>query len=241
MTMVLFNATIAANVLLQILGRCLRKDPAYDHKEGWCIIVKTRSQDDTESPEDVLDSILLEFANFMLTTSGSAHLTKLKIREFIVQFMVPLRIDNSKDYPIEETIERMQCMYLRKAYASGNKCLREYCNEKGVDSSFEYAELRKRETGLSLPSDIPCRQNETIFMFFHPNEPRIQKIEFANVLRMHELTTSQKYEAWRNEQPSGGASATYPSIQHINDGYFGANDTNFNSLWLSESKRVSRR
>jgi superfamily II DNA or RNA helicase len=240
MTMVLFNATIAANVLLQILGRALRKDEC-DDKEGWCIIVKTRSQDDADSPEDVLDSILLEFANFMLTTSGSVTMTKPKIREFVMQFLVPLRIDNGTDYSIEETVERMQCMYLRKAYASGNKCLREYCNEKGVDSSFEYAELRKRETGLSLPSDIPCRQNETIFMFFHPNEPRIQKTEFANVLRMNELTTSQKYEAWRNEQPSGGASATYPSIQHINDGYFGANDTNFNSLLSSESKRTMRR
>jgi superfamily II DNA or RNA helicase len=241
MTMVLFKKTIGANVFIQIMGRALRKDPGYDNKEGWCIIVKTRSPDDTETPEDVLDSILLEFANFMLTTSGSADaISKQKIREFIMQFLVPLRIDNGTDYSIEETIERMQCMYLRKEYASGNKCLREYCNEKRVDSSFEYAELRKQETGLSIPSVIPCRQNETIFMFFHPNEPRIQKTEFANVLRMNELTTSQKYEAWRNEQPSGGASATYPSIQHITDGYFGANDTNFNSL-VSESKRTMRR
>jgi superfamily II DNA or RNA helicase len=116
MTMVLFNATIAANVLLQIIGRALRKDEC-DDKEGWCIIVKTRSPDDTEAPEDVLDSILLEFVNFMMTTSGSATMTKPKIREFIMQFLVPLRLDNDgKDYPIEETIERMQCMYLRKAY-----------------------------------------------------------------------------------------------------------------------------
>lgn len=233
MTIVLFNSTIAANVLLQIIGRALRKDE-FDDKEGWCVIVKTRGSDDTDAPEDVLASILLEFANFMMTTSGS--LTKQKIREFVMQFLVPLRLDDDgNDYPIEETIERMQCMYLRKEFTSGNKCLREYCNEKGIDSSFEYAELRKQETGMSLPSDIPCRQNETIFMFFHPTEPRIQKNEFANVLRTHELTTSQKYEAWRNEQPF----STYPSIQHINDGYFGANDTNFNSLL--EIKRNVRR
>lgn len=235
MTMVLFNSTIAVNVLLQIIGRALRKDEC-DDKEGWCVIVKTRGQDDTDSPEDVLANILLEFANFIMTTSGSAAMTKQKIREFIMQFMVPLRHDNGTDYPLEETIERMQCMYLRKEYASGNKCLREYCNEKGVDSSFEYAELRKKETGTPLPSDVPCRQNETVFMFFHPNETRIEKTEFANVLRIHELSTSQKYEAWRNEQQSY---ANYPSIQHINDGYFGANDTNFNSLL--EIKRTVRR
>ena len=240
MTMVLFNSTIATNVFVQIIGRALRKDLEYDDKEGWCVIVKTRGQDASEDThEHVLDNILLEVANFMLTTSGSPSLTKQKIRAFVMQFLVPMRIDDGKDYSIEETVDRMQHMYLRKEYATGNKCLREYCNEKGIDSSFEYAELRKQETGLSLPSDIPCRQNETMFMFFHPNEPRIQKPEFEKLLRMHELTTSQKYEAWRNAQAS--ATTNYPSIQHINDGYFGANDTNFNSLLSSESKRTMRR
>ena len=237
MTMVLFNATVAANVLLQILGRGLRKDPEYDNKEGWCVIVKTRGQNDADAPEDVLANILLEFANFIMNTSGSADANgKQKIREFIMQFLVPLRLDSGKDYPIEETIERMQCMYLRKEFASGNKCLRDYCNEKGIDSSFEYAELRKKENEISLPSEIPCRQNETIYMFFHPNEPRVEKSEFTNLLKIHELCTSQKYEAWRNEQQSH---AKHPSIQHINDGYFGANDTNFNSLL--ELKRTVRR
>jgi hypothetical protein len=146
MTMVLFNATIAANVLLQILGRCLRKDPAYDHKEGWCIIVKTRSQDDTESPKAVLDSILLEFANFMLTTSGSVHLTKLKIREFIMQFLVPLRTDNGADYSIEETVERIQCMYLRKEYEPKEK--------------YHLVRVLNQELGLSAKDDYKTRASE---------------------------------------------------------------------------------
>ena len=149
MTMVLFNATIAANVLLQILGRCLRKDPAYDHKEGWCIIVKTRSQDDTESPEDVLDSILLEFANFMLTTSGSPSLTKQKIRAFVMQFLVPMRNDDGKDYSIEETVERIQCMYLRKAY-------------ERADPKEKYHLVRalNRELGLTAKDDYKTRASE---------------------------------------------------------------------------------
>ena len=149
MTMVLFNATIAANVLLQIIGRGLRKDIAYDHKEGWCIIVKTRGQDDADAPEDVLDSILLEFANFMLTTSGSAHLTKPKIREFVMQFMVPLRIDSGKDYPIEETIERMQCMYLRKAYERADP------NEK-----YHLVRALNRDLGLTTKDAYRTRSPE---------------------------------------------------------------------------------
>jgi hypothetical protein len=149
MTMVLFNATIAANVLLQIIGRGLRKDPAYDHKEGWCIIVKTRGQDDADAPEDVLDSILLEFVNFMLTTSGTAHLTKPKIREFVMQFLVPLRIDNGADYPIEETIDRMQCMYLRKEY-------------ERADPKEKYRLVRalNQDLGLSAKDDYKTRASE---------------------------------------------------------------------------------
>ena len=240
MTVVLFNATIATNVVVQIIGRALRKDANYDNKEGWCVLVKTRcpessgESDDTE--EDVLDSILLEFANFVLVSSGSSVHTKQKIREFVMQFLVPLRNDN-KNYSIEETVNRMQCMYLRKEFATcGNKCLREYCNENGIDSSFEYAEVRKNETRIPLPSEVPCRQNETVFMFFHPNETRVEKSEFTSLLTTHGLYTSQKYETWRNDQPSRAA---YPSIQHITDGYFGANDTNFNSLL--EIKRTVRR
>jgi superfamily II DNA or RNA helicase len=149
MTMVLFNATIAANVLLQILGRALRKDPGYDDKEGWCIIVKTRSPDDTETPENVLDSILLEFANFMLTTSGTAHLTKPKIREFIMQFLVPLQMDNGKDYPIEETIERMQCMYLRKEYERAEP------KEK-----YHLVRTLNKELGLTTKDEYKTRSHE---------------------------------------------------------------------------------
>ena len=141
MTMVLFN-TIATNVLLQIIGRALRKDEC-DDKEGWCIMVKTRSPDDTESPKDVLDNILLEFANFMITTSGPVHLTKPKIREFIMQFLIPLRIDNGADYSIEETIERIQCMYLRKEYERGDPkekyhLVRALNQELGLSSKDEY-------------------------------------------------------------------------------------------------------
>ena len=260
MTVVLFNATIATNVVVQIIGRALRKDANYDNKEGWCVLVKTRcpegSGDSGDIEEDdVLDSILLEFANFVLVSSGSSMHTKQKIREFVMQILVPLRNDKNKNYSIEETVNRMQCMYLRKEFATcGNKCVREYCNENGVDSSFEYAELRKRETRIPLPSDVPCRQNETVFMFFHPNEPRVEKSDFTSLLKRHDLCTSQKYETWRNgaclRAMRGGADcrcldsdqpsrAAYPSIQHITDGYFGANDTNFNSLL--ENKRTVRR
>ena len=239
MTMVLFNSTIATNVFVQIMGRALRRDAAYPNKEGWCVIVKTRSEGEEETSEDVMDGILLEMASFLLISSSSSNTDikktkKEQLQDFVSQFL-EFDVDR-KEFSIEETVERMQCMYLRKEYVSGNKGVSEYCVEKGIDSSFEYAEHRKTETRISLPPDIPCKSSETVYAFLHPNATCMQKSEFISVLKSLDLTTSQKYESWRTGLvwPSH-----YPSIQHISDGYFGPNDTNFNTF--VESKRSSRR
>jgi hypothetical protein len=243
MTTVLFNSTIATNVFVQIMGRALRRDYAYANKEGWCVIVKTRSEGEEETSEDVMDGILLEMASFLILSSTSntdvdADMKKTKkqqLQEFVSQF---LEFDvDKKEFSIEETVERMQCMYLRKEYVSGNKGVREYCIEKRIDSSFEYAEHRKTETRISLPSDIPCQSTETVYAFLHPNTSCMQKSEFISVLKSLDLTTSQKYESWRTGLLSS-SSLQYPSIQHISDGYFGPNDTNFNTF--VESKRSRR-
>jgi len=238
MTMVLFNSTIATNVFVQIMGRALRKDYAYANKEGWCVIVKTRSEGEEETSEDVMDSILLEMASFLILSSTSdadnKKPKKQQLQDFVSQFL-EFDVDR-KEFSIEETVERMQCMYLRKEYVSGNKGVREYCIDKGIDSSFEYAEHRKTETRISLPCDIPCQSNETVYAFLHPNASCMQKSEFINLLKTLDLTTSQKYETWRTGLVWPSA---YPSIQHISDGYFGPNDTNFNTF--VESKRSSRR
>jgi len=240
MTMVLFNSTIATNVFVQIMGRALRRDSAYANKEGWCVIVKTRSEGEEETSEDVMDSILLEMASFLILSSSSntdADMKKTKkeqLQDFVSQFL-EFDVDR-KEFSIEETVERMQCMYLRKEYVSGNKGVREYCVEKGIDSSFEYAEHRKTETRISLPPDIPCKSSETVYAFLHPNATCMQKSEFISVLKSLDLTTSQKYESWRTGLLS--SSSHYPSIQNISDGYFGPNDTNFNTF--VESKRSRR-
>lgn len=239
MTMVLFNSTIATNVFVQIMGRALRRDYAYANKEGWCVIVKTRSEGEEETSEDVMDGILLEMASFLIlsSTSDAADMKKTKkqqLQDFVSQFL-EFDVDR-KEFSIEETVERMQCMYLRKEYVSGNKGVREYCVDKGIDSSFEYAEHRKTETRISLPCDLPCHSNETVYAFLHPNASCMQKSEFISILKSLDLTTSQKYESWRTGLVWPSA---YPSIQHISDGYFGPNDTNFNTF--VESKRSSRR
>jgi len=194
MTMVLFNATIAANVFIQIMGRALRKDPGYDDKEGWCIIVKTRSPDDAETPEDVLDSILLEFANFMLTTSGTAHLTKPKIREFIVQFLVPLQMDNGKDYPIEETIERMQCMYLRKAY-----------DRAEPKEKYHLVRTLNKELGLMTKDEYKTRAHEHSKFIDDPKSYfKDQWVSWYHFLGVDTIAFPQTKQEWASACKAAG-------------------------------------
>ena len=149
MTAVLFNSTIATNVFVQIMGRALRKDAEYDNKEGWCVAVKTRGQDDADAPEDVMASILLDFANFMMTTSGSVVMTKQKIREVLTRFLVPLQIDNGMNYSIDETVERMQCMYLRKEY-----------ERAAPKEKYEIVRALNRELGLTTKDEYKERSSE---------------------------------------------------------------------------------
>jgi superfamily II DNA or RNA helicase len=149
MTAVLFNSTIATNVFVQIMGRALRKDAEYDNKEGWCVAVKTRGQDDADAPEDVMASILLDFANFMMTTSGSVVMTKQKIREVLTRFLVPLQIDNGMNYSIDETVERMQCMYLRKEY-----------ERAAPKEKYEIVRALNRELGLTAKDEYKERASE---------------------------------------------------------------------------------
>jgi hypothetical protein len=149
MTAVLFHSTIATNVFVQIMGRALRKDAEYDNKEGWCVAVKTRDQDDADAPEDVMTSILLDFANFMLTTSGSVVMTKQKLREVLTRFLVPLQIDNGVNYSIDETVERMQCMYLRKEY-----------ERAAPKEKYEIVRALNRELGIATKDEYTERASE---------------------------------------------------------------------------------
>lgn len=72
MTAVMIGNTISAYILIQIQGRSLRID--YANKEGWCLIVASCEEDETE--QDVLDRIALDILSYL----GEHSLTK-KISE----------------------------------------------------------------------------------------------------------------------------------------------------------------
>lgn len=50
---------------------------------------------------------------------------------------------------------------------------------------------------------------------------------FGQVLSIHELWNADTYDEWRKGDP---CRKEYPSVQHINDGYFGDEHTDFNTF-----------
>jgi superfamily II DNA or RNA helicase len=104
------------------------------------------------------------------------------------------------------------------------------CLEKGIDTSIEYADIRTSELP-ELPEN-PISGKTNWYDFLHPlNIDRISPIDFVkNILEPNSLKAGHRYDEWRGVQPSDILS-TLPSVQHITDGYFGEEYSNFNVLF----------
>lgn len=107
MTVVRMGQSMAANVIIQIAGRALRAD--YAGKEGWCVILK--EDDGTMTTDEVLDQIVQETMVFL----GKDGSSQDQVRSVMRQYFGDIRI-NGKLYDINETIDRIQSLYERKAF-----------------------------------------------------------------------------------------------------------------------------
>ena len=139
MTVTLMGNTIAAYVLVQIAGRASRMD--HVGKEGWCVIVRPSEEGTTE--DDVFDAIILDIMEFIGESDISP--SKDKIKRVVEQFFGPVTI-SGKIYQVEETIQRIQAMYARKAFERAEpkekyEVIRALNREMHIGSKHEYLEL----------------------------------------------------------------------------------------------------
>jgi hypothetical protein len=113
-TSILMGNTIAANILIQIIGRALRLD--HVGKEGWCSIFRPSDEGTTE--EDVMDNILLEIAE----TLGRNEILgdPKEIRKMVEAFIGSATI-REKSFSVEETVARIQALYERRAWVGRNQ------------------------------------------------------------------------------------------------------------------------
>jgi len=122
--------------------------------------------------------------------------------------------------------------------AKESRRIQELCIEKGVDTSVEYALLR---IGIpELPED-PRPKGMLWYDYLHPmrfHDDRLSGSDFVKtILDPNNLRVGHNYDEWRGVQPTDVISRL-PSVQHITDGFFGKEDTNFNTLRERFGKKV---
>jgi len=122
--------------------------------------------------------------------------------------------------------------------AKESRRIQELCIDKGIDTSIEYS-MSLRIQIPELPED-PKPKGCSWYDYLHPSVERIQVQVFVkDILEPNHLRVGHKYDEWIGVQPSD-IRMKLPSVQNINDGYFGT-DTNYNGLLEKFGKKVSGR
>ena len=200
--------TIAANILIQIIGRALRAD--YKGKEGWCCIFRPSEEGTTE--EDVLDQILLEITEIL--GRNDLPMTPKEIRRMVETFFGTTTV-RDRLFSVEETVARVQAIYERREYQR-NPCaetIRRQCIVRNITHTSEYSRVREEMGWATAPWE---RMDLTPYAFFHPEtNPICERTVLTNLLRTQNIFTTEAYKTWRTEQKE-----LYPSVEDINDGYF---------------------
>lgn len=125
--------------------------------------------------------------------------------------------------------------------AKESRRIRELCIERGVDTSVEYALLR-RDIIPELPED-PRPKGMLWYDYLHPIRIHntLSGTDFVKtILDPNNLRVGHMYDEWRGVQPID-VIAKLPTVQHITDGFFGTDDTNFNTLREKFGKKVNGR
>jgi len=106
-----------------------------------------------------------------------------------------------------------------------SKRVQEYCVSKGIHTSAEYSLLSLEMP--ELPID-PRPKNTSWYEYLHPVDIKVRSF-VKDILKSNNLRVEHEYNEWLNSQQSH-VKATLPSVQNINDGYFGSEYTKFNDL-----------
>ena len=208
MTVILMGNTIAANILIQTIGRALRAD--YTGKEGWCCIFRPSEEGTTE--EDVLDKILLEITEIL--GRNDMPMTPSDIRRMVETFFGTTTVHN-RLFTIEETVARVQAIYERREYER-NPCaetIRKQCIIRNITHTTAYDRMREQMGWTTTPWE---RMDLTPYEFFHTDtKPICERAILTQLLKSENVLTTEAYENWRLKQTE-----QYPSVTDINDGYY---------------------
>ncbi len=227
----------------EITQMLLRAGRWYEGKPVFHILLPVLDDDDMTGFEDVLtalascddqlrDEVILRAikptnSEEKLPTPGDAG----AVAECIM-------IDDYDGSNIEEIRKCFVNIRKNLSHSRESKRIQELCIDKGIDTSIEYS-MTLRTQMPELPED-PKPKSSTWYDYLHPGlVERIQVQAFVkDVLEPNSLRVGHKYDEWLGVQPSD-VRMKLPSVQHINDGYFGTEHTNYNGLLEKFGKKIS--
>ncbi len=226
----------------EITQMLLRAGRWYEGKSIFHILLPVLDEDDMTGFEDVLTTLAscddqLRDEVILRARKPTNSEEKLPMPGDAGTIAECIMID---DYDGSDPEEIRKCFVnIRKNLSPSkeSKRIKELCIDKNIDTSIEYMTLRKQMP--ELPED-PKPKSSTWYDYLHPGlVERIQVQVFVkDVLEPNSLRVGHKYDEWLGVQPSD-IRMKLPSVQHINDGYFGIDYTNYNDLLEKFGKKAS--
>lgn len=227
----------------EITQMLLRAGRWYEGKPVFHILLPILDDDDMSGFEEVLTSLAScdEYIRdeIILRASSDKKITEITERFEEDGGAIPecIMIEDYDGSNLEE-IKKCFTNARKNLFPSKeSKRIQLLCIEKGIDTSVEYS-MTLRTQNPDLPED-PKPKNQLWYDYLHPTlVERITPQEFVKtILEPNNLRVAYRYEEWRGVQPSD-IKGKLPSDQHITDGFFGKDYTNFNEILLKFGKKV---
>jgi hypothetical protein len=208
----------------------LRPGRWYENKPLFHIILPILDGEDFDGFERALVALASHdnavFEEVVLKLNKKSEESDPSISPFMEESIKPEMIDislfNGDDMDkMKETLSKARTA-LTPAAVNREKILK-MCREKSIRTSREYKALRAEMP--DLPESLP-RGEETWFSLLNRHIETIKASYWiSKYIKSNNITTADQYESWFLVQTE----LVFPSLQNINDGYFGS-ESNFNTL-----------
>jgi superfamily II DNA or RNA helicase len=222
----------------QITQMVLRAGRWYEGKPVFHVLIPTLGEEDLSGFEEVLSALascdeqihdeIVFRAKHDVKPSDPLHPYPERGVETLTECIMIEEFEAE-----QEEIKRCFYNIRKKLFPAGeSRRVQELCIEKRIDTSVEYALLRIHESSLLLPED-PRQRDVLWYDYLHPmccrGDRIISSVFVKTILDPNNLRAGHFYDEWRAVQPTDAISRL-PSVQHITDGFFGNDETDFNIL-----------
>ena len=220
----------------QITQMILRAGRWYEGKPIFHVIIPTVEEEDYSGFEEVLyalascDEHLRDEIKILSSSSSSSSTSSLGGDVVPECIMMDITEANMED------IRKCFMNLRRHLFTCDSKRIQTFCIEKGIDTSLHYR--IQKDSFPELPED-PRPKDISWYDYLHPRDEKITSSDFGRLLHhhsMHHRWIAETYDEWRSLYTQ-----KLPTLQHITDGYFGGEYTDFNTFHTRYGESLRKR